>query len=115
MSVRKIILCSTAVPLMVLLLVSQSRSQPGQQGPGGSPLGHEEIRRTVTERLMEKLDVTDEDWKMLGPKISGMLKLLDQTRAMDGVRMLGTLLGPPGQGPGGGGGRWSGRRRWWPT
>lgn len=104
MNVRKILLCSVPMLLMVLLVVYPSRSQPRQQRPGGSGRRSGNIRETVIERLKEKLDAKDDNWKVLEPKISRMLKLLEQTRAMDGVRMYRTLLGPPNQGSGGPGG-----------
>ena len=117
--------------IVVLLLVGQSLSQPGQsgqqgqrgnmQGPGGpgGPGGQfdpEQMHKMMEQRMQEMLGATDQEWKVLGPRVMKVQELSRQTGGGGrGMMMFGRgMRGGPG-GPGGGnqpgGGRGMGMNR----
>jgi hypothetical protein len=119
MLTRKITWSVVAVSvIVVLLLVGQSLSQPGQsgqqgqrgnmQGPGGpgGPGGQfdpEQMRKMMEQRIQESLGATDQEWKVLGPRVMKVQELSRQTGGGGrGMMMFGRgMRGGPG-GPGGG-------------
>lgn len=131
MLTRKITWSVVAVSvIVVLLLVGQSLSQPGQsgqqgqrgnmQGPGGpgGPGGQfnpEQMRQMMEQRMKEALGATDQEWKVLGPRVMKVQELSRQTGGGGrGMMMFGRgMRGGPG-GPGGAnqpGGRGMGMNR----
>ncbi len=50
------------------------------------------MRRASLLTIQKKLGATDAQWTAWEPKIIGFMKLPEQTRAMDGVRLYGALL-----------------------
>lgn len=78
----------------------QRGGQRGQRGPGQrggfGDRNPEEMRRMIEERIAERmkeqLEITDEEWKVLQPRMRKVMELTQQTR------------GPGGRGPGGPGG-----------
>ena len=116
---RKSILGVVAVFVIVgLLLVGQSLSQPGQrggqrggmqappgQGPGGRQFDPERMRQMMSQRMQEALGATDQEWKVLGPRVMKVQELSRQTGGggrgmmMFGRGMRGGPGGPGGRGP----------------
>ena len=117
---KKTIWGVVAVFLIVgLLLVGQTISQPGQggqrgqrggnmqgppgQGPGGRMFDPEQMRQMMEQRMKEALGVTDDEWKVLGPRVMKVQELSRQANA--GGRGMGMMFGRGRRGgPGGQGG-----------
>jgi hypothetical protein len=119
---RKSILGVVAVFVIVgLLLVGQSLSQPGQRGgqrgqragaqgpsqrgPGGQ-FDPERMRQMMEQRMQEALGATDQEWKVLGPRVMKVQELSRQAGGggrgmMFGRGMRGGPGGPGGNRPGG--------------
>ena len=89
--------------------------QPGAQpgGPGGGPGAGQpgdrprfdpaEMRKMMQERMKTNLGVTDDEWKVLQPKIEAVSTLRMEAMAGGGMRGMFGRGGRPG-GPGGPGG-----------
>ena len=83
---------------------------PGQRGPGGQ-FDPERMRQMMEQRMQESLGATDEEWKILGPRVMKVQELSRQTGGGGrGMMMFGRGMrgGPgapggnrPGRGPGG--------------
>jgi hypothetical protein len=123
MLTRKTIWGVVAVFVVVgLMLVGQTLSQPGQggqrgqrggtQGPGqrgpGGQFDPERMRQMMEQRMQEALGATDDEWKVLGPRVMRVQDLNRQIgaggRGMFGRGMRGGPGGPGGPGadrPGG--------------
>ena len=127
---KKAILGIVAVALVGLLLASQTLSQPGQrgggqqaqqgqrgqrggQGPGtqGGPGGGrqqfdpERMRQMMDQRMREQLGATEQEWKVLGPRVMKVQELSRQVGAGGrGGMMFGGRGGRGTGGPGGPGG-----------
>ncbi|OHB76242.1 MAG: hypothetical protein A2Z25_05930 [Planctomycetes bacterium RBG_16_55_9] len=127
---RKTIWGVVAVFVIVgLLLVGQTLSQPGQrgqaggmqgpqgQGPGGRQFDPEQMRQMMEQRMQEALGATDQEWKVLGPRVMKVQDLSRQTGGGGrGMMMFGRGMrgGPGGPGAPGGdrpGGRGMGTNR----
>lgn len=98
MSGRKVLFGLTVVCLLAVVLVGLSLSQPqaapqGERGlqrrqRGGQRMDAEQMRRMMAERLKEILEVSDEDWKVLEPRLTKVFTLSRQTSGMGGMRTL---------------------------
>jgi len=118
MLVRKTILGAVvAVFIVGLLLVGQSLSQPQQrgqragaggpqgQGPAGRQFDPERMRMMMEQRMREQLGATEEEWKVLGPRVMKVSELNRQLsgfgrRGMFGMFGGGRRGGPQGDQPG---------------
>ncbi len=99
-------------PLMVLLTafcitVSVNAQAPGSQDTGdrdrnrpmmGNP---EQMRQMMAERLKGLLEFNDDEWSVIGPKVTKVLDLSMESRGNPGMM----LMGRPGTPPGGNTGR----------
>ncbi len=108
MFTRKTIWGVSAAVIVGLLLVSQSLSQPrqrgGNQGPGaggpqgmqGGPGGRQfdpaQMRQMMEQRMREQLGATEQEWKVLGPRV---MKVSELNRQISG---FGRGFGGPGFG-----------------
>lgn len=101
-----------------LVLVSQSLSQPGQrgqrggvqgpggpmqgaqaQGPGGRQFDPAQMRQMMEQRMREMLGATDQEWKVLGPRVMKVQELSRQSGGgRGGMMMFGGMGGPGGRG-----------------
>ena len=118
MLARKTILGAViAVFIVGLLLVGQSLSQPqqrGQRAGAGGPQGQrpegrqfdpERMRMMMEQRMREQLGATEEEWKVLGPRVMKVSELNRQLsgfgrRGMFGMLGGGRRGGPEGDQPG---------------
>ncbi|MHC4495989.1 MAG: hypothetical protein ACYSYM_09215 [Planctomycetota bacterium] len=120
---KKTILGIAAVLVIGLLLVSQSLSQPEQRGqrgqrggpqagPGGRQFDPARMRQMMEQRMREQLGATEQEWKVLGPRVTKVAELGRQASGFGRGGMMfgmGGRRGGPG-GPGGpGGSRFGGR------
>jgi len=130
MLTRKTVLGVVAVCLIGLLLTSPSyaqqtqRGQRGQRGQGGGGQGQQrqrgqgegqqgqrgqrgqggqrsETRQSETERMQERLGATDQEWKVLGPRVMKVSELSRQLRGGGGGRQRGGAQGGRGRQAGG--------------
>jgi len=134
MLTRKKILGAVVISIVGLLLVSQSLSQPQQQGQRGQrgqrgdnaqdtqrpqrqgqggQFDPERMRQMMDQRMKEMFGATDQEWKILGPRVT---KVQELSRQVGGGGRGGMMFGGMGRrggqqgGPGGpGGGRFGGR------
>jgi hypothetical protein len=129
MLARKTILAAVAVSIVGLLLVGQSLSQPqqpqqtqqqGQRGQRGQrqqtqggQFDPERMRQMMNQRMQEMFGATDQEWKILGPRV---IKVQELSRQVGGGGRGGMMFGGMGRrggqqgGPGGpAGGRFGGR------
>jgi Spy/CpxP family protein refolding chaperone len=92
----------TIFGLLILLaaLASPALAQPAPGGPGGPP-DFAQMRQMMMERMKEALGASDDEWKVLQPKIEKVQQL---QRDASGGRGMGMLFRPPGGGQGGPGG-----------
>lgn len=108
---RKTILGMVAVTLIGLLLASQTLSQQRQRGqrgtaqgqrgqrsgmqggPGGRQFDPERMRQMMEQRMRQQLGATEQEWKILGPRVMKVAELSRQTR---GGGMGGMMGGGPG-------------------
>lgn len=81
-----------------------ARQGEGGGGPGGGRGNWDpaEMRKRMEERMKESMGATDDEWKVLQPKLEKVMTLQMQSRmgGMMGGRRGGGPGGPPG-GPGG--------------
>jgi hypothetical protein len=108
---KKTILGVATVLVIGLLLASQSLSQPEQRGqkggpqagPGGRQFDPARMRQMMEQRLREQLGATEQEWKVLGPRV---IKVAELGRQTSGFGRGGMMFGMRGQrgGPGGPGG-----------
>ena len=115
MMARKTILGAVAVCIVGLLLASQSLSQQGQRGqrpgqrgqrpgaqgqpgqrPGGRQFDPERIRQMMEQRMRERLGATEQEWKVLGPRVMTVAQL---RREAAGGFGRGGMFGGRGRGP----------------
>lgn len=74
----------------------------GQQQPQGGPPDFAQMRQQMMDRLKDAMGATDDEWKVIQPKIEKVQQLQRQTGGR-GPGMFGPPPGGPG-GPGNGGG-----------
>jgi len=108
---RKVVLGCMAAFVTVALLVGQLVSQEpqeqqgerrsaGTERPARQRWDPEQMQKMMAERLKETLNVGDEEWKAVEPKLMKVLRLSRQAGAGGmGMRGFGMLF--RGQGPGG--------------
>lgn len=121
MLTRKIMLSAVVVSVMGLVVASQSLSQPrqggqrqgvqggpeGRQGmqgrPGGPQFDPAQMRQMMEQRMKEMLGATDEEWKVLGPRVMKVQELTRQSAGGGPGMMFGPMgrRGPGGDRPGG--------------
>ncbi len=115
---RKTILGIAAVLVIGLLLASQSLSQPEQRGqrgqrggaqagPGGRQFDPARMRQMMEQRMREQLGATEQEWKVLGPRVTKVAELGRQT---SGFGRGGMMFGMGGRRGGPGGNRFGGGR-----
>ncbi len=107
---KKTILGIAAVLVIGLLLASQSLSQPqpgtrgqrggAQAGPGGRQFDPARMRQMMEQRMREQLGATEQEWKVLGPRIVRVAELGRQTSGFGRGGMMFGMGGRRG-GPGG--------------
>lgn len=118
---RKSILGIVAVALIGLLLASQTLSQQRQRGqrggtqgqrgqrggmqggPGGRQFDPERMHQMMEQRMRQQLGATEQEWKVLGPRVMKVAELSRQTRGGGMGGMMPGGMGP--MMPGGMGGR----------
>jgi len=115
MLARKTILSVVAALVVGLLLVGQSLSQPGQRGqrgqrggaqdqqgqrPQGRQFDPQQMRQMMEQRMREQLGATEQEWKVLGPRVMKVSELSRETRGggRGGMMMFGGMGGRGGPG-----------------
>jgi hypothetical protein len=70
----------------------------GQGGPGGNrdPARMEQFRQQMSDRMKQAFGATDEEWKILQPKIEKVQTLARQSRGGGGMGMMFGRGGPGG-------------------
>lgn len=117
MLARKTILCAVAVSIVGLFLVGQSLSQPqrGQRGQRGGAQGTQRpqmqggqfdpdrMRQMMNQRMKEMFGATDQEWKILGPRVTKVQELSRQVGGggRGGMMMFGGMGGRRGGQQGG--------------
>jgi len=125
MLTRKTILGVVAVSIVGLFLVSQTLSQPQQRGQRGDAQGRQRpqmqggqfdpqrMRQMMDQRMKEMFGATDQEWTILGPRVTKVQELSREVGGGGGGRG-GMMFGPMGRrgGPQGGpqGGQQGGRQ-----
>lgn len=125
MLARKTMLGAVIVSIVGLLLVSQSLSQPqrGQRGQRGGAQGMQRpqmqggqfdpnrMRQMMDQRMKEMFGATDQEWKILGPRVTKVQEFSRQVGGggRGGMMMFGGMGRRGGQQGGPGGGRFGGR------
>jgi hypothetical protein len=119
MLTRKTILGVVAVSIVGLLLVSQSLSQPQQRGQRGDAQGRQRpqmqggqfdpqrMRQMMDQRMKEMFGATDQEWTILGPRVT---KVQELSREVGGGGRGGMMFGPMGRRGGPQGGPQNGRQ-----
>ena len=74
----------------------------GGPGGGGGPPDFAQMRQRMEDRMKQQLDVTDDQWDTLQPKIEKVQELKRELRLGGGGGGPGGPGGPGGRGPGGG-------------
>ncbi len=93
MSRLKVVMSLVIVGLLAVASVEGAQSQPrggrGGRGGGGGRMGRrfdpERMRERYMERIKENLEVTEEEWKVLEPRIAKVVTLSWQTRGGRGM------------------------------
>lgn len=84
---RKAVGLSVVGGIVALAIASLAVGQP--QGMGGGPgrgnFDPERMQQMMEERLQEQLGATDEEWKVLGPRVMKVMTLSRQSRGMGGM------------------------------
>lgn len=98
---RKVITVGTVGCLVALmaagLVVAQPQGRGGQRGgPGGFDPAR--MRQMMEQRMKDQLGCTDDEWKVLGPRVTKVMNLSRQSRGGGGMgRMfMGRRGGRPG-------------------
>lgn len=81
---------------------AQQGGGPGGGGPGGQRWDPQQMRERMEQRMKESLGVTDDEWKVLQPKVEKVQQLQMQSRGGMFGGMGGGRRGGPGGGQGGG-------------
>ncbi len=107
---RRKVVFSLAVCLLAAALVGRSLSQPQQRGQRGQRGGaqdaqrsqmqgrqfdQERMRQMMEQRMQEQLGATDQEWKVLGPRV---MKVSELSRQSSGFGRGGMFGGRRGQG-----------------
>jgi chromosome segregation ATPase len=83
---------------LVQALAQQERPRDQARQPGDRRARMEEFRRRAQERMREQLGATEEEWKVLQPRIEKVQQL--QRQARGGFRGVGARTGRRAQRPG---------------
>ena len=106
------IVCGLAVCLLTAVFVGQLLSGPAQPGPRagargprsqrppGGQVDREQMRRMMTERMRERIGATDDEWKVMEPRLQKVMDLSRQLNAGGRMGMFFGRGGRPGRGPG---------------
>jgi hypothetical protein len=73
----------------------------GPGGPGGQRFDPAQMRQMMEQRLREQLGATEEEWKVLGPRVMKVSELSRQTSGFGRGMFFGGRRGPQGSQPGG--------------
>jgi hypothetical protein len=73
----------------------------GGGGPGGGNFDPAQFRQRMMDRLKEELGATDDEWKVLEPKVDKVMTAQQSARAGGGFGGFGRRGGGGGMGPGG--------------
>jgi len=74
------------------------RDQRGQRDPAQMQQRMEQFRQQMSDRMRQSLGASEEEWKVLQPRIEKVQTLARQTRG-GGMGFMGGRGGPPGGGP----------------
>ena len=121
---RKVITIGVVACVLALVIAGLSIAQPparggrqggqagpGQRGPGqrGGQFDPAQMQQRMMERMKEQLGAYDDEWKIMGPRLTKVMELNRQTSGMGrGMMMFGGFGGRGGRpgdtsrGPGGG-------------
>jgi len=101
MSKRGVVFGLGIVLLLATLWVGQALSQEGERPTGersfrgrSGRFDPERMRQAMLERLKETLGATDEDWKVLGPRVEKVQTLSSQLRSRRGMAAMFMRRGP---------------------
>ena len=84
--------CSLIVSLLIAVLTFPTLAQnppPGPGGPGGFNLDPAAIRERMVARFKTALDCSDEDWKLIEPKLIKVFLLRLDTSGFGGMALPG--------------------------
>ncbi len=92
-ALTSVVVCLAAVMLVGLLsqaiAAPQAEDTNSQRGPRrGQRFDREQMQRMMTERLKETLEIGDEEWKVLEPRIAKVLTLSRQGGGFGGMGMM---------------------------
>jgi Spy/CpxP family protein refolding chaperone len=90
----------TAKPLFAVMLFIAGAAAPALAQANDGPPDFEEMRQRAEQRIKDLLDVKDEEWKVLQPKLQ-KIQQLQRDASPRAMGMFGFGPGGPG-GPGGG-------------
>jgi hypothetical protein len=116
---RKVIAVGVMGCLVALIAAGVSMAQP-QGGRGGQRgmFDPQQMRQMMEQRMQEQLGCTDQEWQVIGPRLTKVMNLSRQTQMgggmgrmfMRGRRGQGGPMGGPQGGPPQGGPQAGGRR-----
>ncbi len=91
MTKRMGVLAATAAVMIGVVLVGESVSQQAgdRGGRGGRGFDPAQITQRMTERMKETLGVTDEEWKVVEPKLTKVARLTFESRFGGAMAMFG--------------------------
>ncbi|MEI7836309.1 MAG: hypothetical protein WCK05_07835 [Planctomycetota bacterium] len=91
MTKRMGVLAATAAVMIGVVLVGESVSQQAgdRGGRGGRGVDPAQITQRMTERMKETLGVTDEEWKVVEPKLTKVARLTFESRFGGAMAMFG--------------------------
>lgn len=105
---RKVIVVGMVGCLVALIAAGVSIAQPPQGGRGGQrgAFDPQQMRQMMEQRMKEQLGCTDQEWQVLGPRLTKVMNLSRQTQTgpgmgrmfMGGRRGQGGPQGGPPQG-----------------
>lgn len=96
---RKVIVVGAMGCLVALIAAGVSIAQPPQGGRGGQRgmFDPQQMRQMMEQRMKEQLGCTDQEWQVLGPRLTKVMNLSRQTQMGGGMgRMF--MRGRRGQG-----------------
>ncbi len=88
--------------LLALFLFCTTATLPilAQPAPGGGPPDFSQMRQRMSERMKEMLGASDDEWKVLQPKIESIQQRQRESSGMGGMMMMfgggGGGFRPPG-------------------
>lgn len=96
MSRRKVVLTSALAAVVAAVFIGQAFSQESRPNRGN--FDPAQFRQQMADRIKELLGATDDEWKVLEPKIEKVTTLARQTRG--GMGMMGMMRRRGGGGDG---------------